>query len=85
MRTTIDVPDDLLRSAKAEAAARGETLKELLTRALSHELGTPAVQHPRGRVRLPLVGSTRPGAVDLTNAEIEAILAAEDAERPGTR
>jgi predicted transcriptional regulator len=34
MRTTIDLPDDLFRRAKAIAALRGATLKDLVTDAL---------------------------------------------------
>lgn len=85
MRTTVQLPTELLRAAKAEAAARGETLKEFLTRAVAHELGSTAVTTKRTRVELPLVGSARPGAVDITNAGIEAIFAAEDAEKYGSR
>ncbi|MEU6642442.1 hypothetical protein ABZ863_07810 [Saccharomonospora sp. NPDC046836] len=83
MRTTVHLPTELLRAAKAEAAARGETLKDFLTRAVTHELGNVTGPVKRARVQLPLVGSTRPGKVDLTNAEIEAIVAAEDAGKYG--
>jgi hypothetical protein len=45
MRTTIDLPDDLLRRAKATAALQGMKLKELLARfveqGLSQESGEP--------------------------------------------
>lgn len=83
MRTTVQLPTELLRAAKAEAAARGETLKVFLERAVTNELGSIAPSPRLARVRLPLVSSARPGAVDLSNAEIEAILAAEDAEKHG--
>lgn len=85
MRTTVQLPSELLRAAKVEAAARGETLKEFLTRAVANELGDVATPSPRARVKLPLVGSARPGTVDMTNAGIEAIFAAEDAEKHGSR
>lgn len=85
MRTTVQLPEELLRAAKAEAAARGETLKGFLTRAVANELGKSSMPAVRGRVVLPLVGSARPGAADLSNAEIEAIIAAEDAEKHGNR
>lgn len=81
MRTTVQLPTELLRAAKAEAAARGETLKAFLERAVTNELGSVTPLQRRARARLPLVGSVRPGAADLSNAEIEAILAAEDAEK----
>ncbi|MPY83017.1 MAG: hypothetical protein GEV00_06760 [Actinophytocola sp.] len=85
MRTTVQLPTELLRAAKAEAAARGETLKEFLTRAVTHELGNAAPPAEHTRVRLPLVGSAKPGAVDITNAGIEAVFAAEDAEKHAGR
>ncbi|MTD53987.1 hypothetical protein [Amycolatopsis pithecellobii] len=85
MRTTVELPEDLLRAAKSEAASRGESLKDFLARAVTHELGNLAPAGQRTRVRLPLVGSTRPGKVELTNAGIEAIFAAEDAEKHGSR
>lgn len=85
MRTTVQLPVELLRAAKAEAAARGETLKDFLTRAVAHELGAASVPAQRARVRLPLVESSRPGSVNLTNSDIEAILAAEDVEKHAGR
>ncbi|OQO93617.1 hypothetical protein B1813_03465 [Saccharomonospora piscinae] len=82
MRTTVELPSELLRAAEAHAAARGETLKEFLTRAVAHELGEAVTPRSRrGKVRLPLIASDRPGRVDLANAEIDAIFAADDAER----
>jgi hypothetical protein len=81
MRTTVDLPDHLFRAAKAEAAARGETLKELLTRALTNELGTAvAPRQPGRRVQLPLIKGTSGRKINLTNVQIEQILAEEEAE-----
>ena len=46
MRTTIDLPDPLFREAKAVAALRDQTLKDVVVRALRRELrdgrGAPA-------------------------------------------
>lgn len=81
MRTTVQLPEELLRAAKAVAAARGETLKDFLTRAVTHELGNVPAMRSGSRVQLPLVRSARPSTVDLSNAEIEAVFAAEDAEK----
>ena len=39
MRTTIDLPDDLLRRAKAVAALRGMALKDLVAQILEKGLG----------------------------------------------
>lgn len=38
MRTTIDLPDPLFREAKAVAALRDQTLKDVVVRALQREL-----------------------------------------------
>ncbi len=47
MKTTIELPDALLRAAKAMAARRGTTLKAIVTHALEREVhhgaSTPAL------------------------------------------
>lgn len=74
-----------MRAAKAYAAERGERLKDLFARAVAHEVGRPIDRRGRIRVLLPLVGRDDEPRVDVTNADIEAALAAEDAERYGGR
>jgi len=89
MRTTIDLPTNLFRRAKARAAERGETLKSLVTRALAVELGhAEESRTTRARVVLPLFG--RPGGptVKLRNVDLERALAHDDALKaapPGRR
>ena len=70
-----------MRAAKARSAERGESLKALLARAVTVELGGhAAAAGSRSRVRLPLFGrSTKPGA-NLTNADLERALADADVE-----
>lgn len=41
MKTTLEMPDDLFRRAKATAVKRGQTMKELVTTALERELALP--------------------------------------------
>jgi hypothetical protein len=41
MKTTLEIPDDLFRQAKAEAALRGESLKDFVTEALQAHLERP--------------------------------------------
>lgn len=41
MRTTLDLPDDLLRKAKIAAVERGCTLRALFAQALERELKQP--------------------------------------------
>jgi phosphoribosyl-dephospho-CoA transferase len=43
MKTTIEMPDDLFRRAKATAALQGLSLKEWLTKVLSREVGATNV------------------------------------------
>ena len=82
MRTTIDLPDPLMRAAKARAAERGESLKDLVNRALAHELGvSSAPRRKAGRVTLPLLAPGASPDVLVTNDDIAAALEAEDIER----
>lgn len=43
MKTTIELPDELFRRAKAVAALRGESLKQLITESLRKEIGGTGV------------------------------------------
>jgi hypothetical protein len=82
MRTTIDMPDVLMRAAKARAAEHGESLKDLVNRALARELGLSSVpKRKTGRVTLPLIAREAAPAVLVTNDDIAAALEAEDVER----
>ena len=74
MRTTVDLPDPLFRQVKSAAALRGSSLKEFVQEALQQAVaGRRTVR--RQKVRLPLVRSKHPGALRLTNADIEDHLA----------
>jgi len=80
MRTTIELPPDLMRAAKSRSAAQGETLKELVTRALEAELGRSRHVRSTGvRVQLPLFGNPTSARVAVTNEAIERVQAADDA------
>jgi hypothetical protein len=72
MRTTIRLDDDLLREAKAFAAATDRTLTRLIEDALREALARRDARPARRRVRLPTVGGSgvQPG-VDLdSNANL---------------
>jgi plasmid stability protein len=83
MRTTIDLPSELMHAAKVRAAQHGESLKELFTRAIAHEVGTSGRVRPAGRVTFPLIGTDSDPRVDITSADIADALEAEDIERYG--
>jgi hypothetical protein len=46
MRTTIDLPDELMRTAKKKAAEENATLREIFERALRQYLAGPQPQKP---------------------------------------
>ena len=48
MKTTIEIPDDVFRQAKATAALRGETLRDFVTAALCARLAQQAAAEPSG-------------------------------------
>ena len=62
MRTTIEIPDDLFRKAKAQAALEGVRLRDVIERGLRLALAEPAPPASR-RVRLPLHHSRHPGVL----------------------
>jgi hypothetical protein len=82
MRTTIDMPPTLMREAKARAAKHGESLKDLVNRAVAHEVGLPSTPKGKaGRVTLPLIARDATPTVLVTNEDIEDAFDAEDVER----
>jgi hypothetical protein len=55
MRTTLDLPDDILRRAKIQAVERGSTLRQLVIDALQREMAgadRPRKQLARAPVKL---------------------------------
>lgn len=79
MRTTIDLPDELFRTAKALSSLQGISLKALITRAIEHELESATVRLRPRRVAFPIVRSHRPGSVTVTAEQIANLMDAEDA------
>lgn len=47
MKTTVELPDDLFRRAKSEAALRGRKLKDLVEAGLRLVLATPPAEPPK--------------------------------------
>ena len=79
MRTTIDIPDAVLRRAKAVAALEGKTLRAFVVEAIIHELTSRARPRARRkRVALPLIRSPRPGALRIAADTVADALDAED-------
>lgn len=87
MRTTIELPDELLRRTKAAAALRGVKMKDLITAWIRAglESNERSVQPSLGRHRpipVTIAPTGRPIPV-MTNAEVFGILEREDDERHG--
>lgn len=80
MRSTFDLPDDLMKRAKIAAVKRGSTLRDLvaegLRRVLTDESGSKRKRMTEAPVKLR-DGHTIPL---LSNSEIAAILDREDIE-----
>jgi hypothetical protein len=82
MRTTLELPDELLKRAKIAAVERGVTLRELIGSALVKDLEAGPSQEPAiRRVSFPLFPSKQPGSLDLTNADLARAEADEDRSR----
>jgi len=70
MKTTVEVPDDLYRQAKAEAALRGRKLKDLVEEGLRLVLQSPPKQrrHPSlARLMRRARGTIDSGVSDLAS------------------
>lgn len=83
MRTTLDLPDSLFRELKAQSAMRGLKLKEFVAELLQSGLAAQGgASRTEGRARSPLPVIRKATGVRhsaLSNLEIDALLAAEDA------
>ena len=84
MRTTLDLPDELMKRAKIKAVERGTSLRDLVGAALERELNGPSEPKPmRKRARFPIFDSKAPGALRLSNAGIAKLEGDEDRRRHG--
>ena len=71
MKTTIELPDDLLIAAKKRAAETRTTLRELMERSLRRELQAQQNEKPRKRRKIRWVTSKGglPPGLDISNRE----------------
>lgn len=74
MKTTVEIPDDLFRKAKARAALEGIPLRDLVVHGLQLAMNEPpAGEAKRRRVQFPLI-SARREAEPLTDEMVAAAL-----------
>jgi hypothetical protein len=69
MKTTVELPDELLIAAKKRAAETGTTLKEIFERSLRRELSSSHGRKRPGRsaIRFLTVRGRGPEGLDLTS------------------
>lgn len=85
MKTTLDLPDELMRSVKIRAVRENRKLKdmiaELLRRGLAQEPGDREVV--RERVQLPLIQSAHPArpGEEMTPDRVAEVLLEDEAPR----
>lgn len=79
MKTTVEIPDDLFRHAKARAALEGIRLRDLVERGLRLALGMPLASTGGQRAAFPLI-RTVSDAPALTDEQVAAALATMDGE-----
>ena len=71
MKTTVDLPDDLLIQAKIRAAQERKTLREIIEVALRKELNryNQKVRSPRDSIRWVTVPGGLPAGIDAADRE----------------
>jgi hypothetical protein len=74
MRTTVDLPGPLFCELKAVAAQRGTSLKSVIRDAVEREIRKAQSKTIR-RLKFPPLLSNEPGTLNLTNTDIEDLLA----------
>jgi hypothetical protein len=73
MRTTIDIPDETYRDLKIQAARERKPVREIVLRGIQREL--EGEKRQVRKLKLPLIRSSRPGTLHLTNEEIDELTA----------
>jgi hypothetical protein len=90
MRTTVELPDELLRRAKARAALQGCSLKDLVADGLRLLLRTSSARFPvtQRRTQFPIIKpkeAARRLTSEMVAAAEEQLLEEEAAARPPCR
>ena len=77
MRTTIELPDPLFRKAKATAALRGSTMKELVVHAIEREVRhqRPNAKEREREVKLPVMIWKGKKKLDLSDFDFDDLVA----------
>ena len=81
MKTTLDLPADLVREMKLRAAHEGRKLRDVATEIFRRGLSQPSPQSeaPRHRVNLPLI-VCRAVAAELSTEQLAEVLQRQEVE-----
>ena len=87
MRTTVDLPDPLMREIKARAALEGVKLKDYFARLVQAALQRPAeLMGPPRRSLAPVFHRALAKPMPaLSNAELHALMDAQDMSKAGLK
>ena len=74
MRTTVDIPDEIYRDLKMKAVEERRPVRQIILRGIQREL-EGVEQRQVQKLQLPLIRSSRPGTLHLTNEQIDELTA----------
>lgn len=80
VKTTLDIPDDLFREAKAKAALEGRKLKDLVTEGLRLRM-SQAPKENQKRVKFPLIKSKGKRPLNIPDDIASRLELADDLKR----
>jgi plasmid stability protein len=70
----MDIPDETYRDLRIKAAREGKPMRQIVLRGIQREL-EGAEETPVRKLQLPLIRSSRPGTLELTNEQIDELTA----------
>jgi hypothetical protein len=73
MKTTVEIPDELFRRAKAKAALEGIPLREMIVRGLQLAMEQSKGTQAQGRTKFPLITGS-PDAKPVTDEQVTQAL-----------
>jgi len=81
MKTTLDLPADLVREMKMRAASEGRKLRDVATEIFRRGLSQPSLpsEAPRHRVKLPLI-ECQAEATEMTPERVAELLLKQEAD-----
>jgi hypothetical protein len=80
VKTTLQIPDDLFRAAKAKAAMEGRKLKDIVTEGLRLAVKPSSTPQPK-RIKLPLIAAKGKRKLQIPDDVASRVVLLEDLER----